>query len=95
MTRSPLYAHFDECFEGATVIRSHGSVHINNEVLTCLAYLDCNQRVWFLSTAASQWLTFRLQVLPPACSLGAYVFTLWQKSMCMRSKAWRSRKRVA
>jgi ATP-binding cassette subfamily C (CFTR/MRP) protein 1 len=63
VTRSPVYIHFDECLEGAAVIRSHGGEHLLRERVVCLSRLDENQRMCFASGAASQWLTFRLQVL--------------------------------
>ena len=62
VTRSPVYIHFDECLEGAAVIRSHGSETVQRERAACLAKLDENQRMCFASGAAAQWLTFRLQV---------------------------------
>lgn len=82
MTRSPVYAQFDECLEGAPVIVARGEGNldgvsaalfdrddpealvpgVDTEVSVCVRNIDETQRAWFTSSAASQWLTFRLQV---------------------------------
>ena len=91
VSRSPLFAHFDECVEGVAVIRSHGSAAVRREVSDCLHRLDRNQRVWFLSSAASQWLTFRLQVRRRGCCVSVSLRTSSTTHECfyqVSSSAW-------
>jgi ATP-binding cassette, subfamily C (CFTR/MRP), member 10 len=60
VSRSPIFAHFSETLDGAMSIRAFD---IGERFLARnLELLDENQRVSLLGTAASQWLTFRLQV---------------------------------
>ena len=68
VSRSPLYAHFNDCLAGAIVIRAH-TMHrpdartraLELEAAASQALMDDNQRTSFVSSMASQWLSLRLQ----------------------------------
>ena len=61
VTRSPIYSTFSETLSGVYTVRAFGATE---RFLSSFAVLlDTNQRVFFLSLGASQWLNIRLQVI--------------------------------
>jgi ATP-binding cassette subfamily C (CFTR/MRP) protein 3 len=61
VTRSPVYAHFSECLSGISTIRAYGA-QPRMSVINAQK-LDCNQKVSYIMTLTSRWLSVRLEFL--------------------------------
>ncbi|XP_075719658.1 ATP-binding cassette sub-family C member 10 [Rhinoderma darwinii] len=61
LTLSPIYSHFSETLTGLTTIRA--TRHADRFAEECDCRLDLNQRCFFASNTAVQWLDIRLQMI--------------------------------
>ena len=61
VSRSPIYSTFSETLSGVYTVRAFGATQ--RFLASFAVLLDTNQRVFFLSLGASQWLNIRLQVI--------------------------------
>ncbi|XP_029284201.1 LOW QUALITY PROTEIN: multidrug resistance-associated protein 7 [Cottoperca gobio] len=68
VTLSPVYSHFSETLTGLGTIRASGSSARFEEEIA--RRLEQNQRCLFLSNAAMQWLSIRLQLIGVAVVTG-------------------------
>ncbi|XP_068451746.1 ATP-binding cassette sub-family C member 10 [Clinocottus analis] len=68
VTLSPVYSHFSETLTGLGTIRASGNAARFEEELA--RRLERNQRCLFLSNAAVQWLSIRLQLIGVAVVTG-------------------------
>lgn len=59
VSRSPIYAHFNETLLGAVTIRAYNDEH--RFIAANERKLDENQRAYFLKTTANRWLATRLE----------------------------------
>ncbi|KAH3901952.1 probable Metal resistance protein YCF1 [Saccharomycodes ludwigii] len=61
VTRSPVYAHFQETLGGITTIRGYGQqtrfIHLNR------CFIDNNMSAYYPSINANRWLAFRLETI--------------------------------
>nr|XP_033480550.1 multidrug resistance-associated protein 7 [Epinephelus lanceolatus]XP_033480551.1 multidrug resistance-associated protein 7 [Epinephelus lanceolatus] len=76
ITLSPVYSHFSETLTGLGTIRASGASARFEEEIT--KRLEQNQRCLFLSNAASQWLSIRLQLIGVAVVTGLAVIAVIQ-----------------
>ncbi|XP_068583608.1 LOW QUALITY PROTEIN: ATP-binding cassette sub-family C member 10 [Cebidichthys violaceus] len=76
ITLSPVYSHFSETLTGLGTIRASGSSARFEEELA--RRLEQNQRCLFLSNAATQWLSIRLQLIGVAVVTGLGVLAVVQ-----------------
>lgn len=69
VTRSPIYAHFQETLGGISTIRGYGQqrrfIHINQ------ARVDNNMSAYYPAVNANRWLAFRLEFIGSIIILGA------------------------
>lgn len=69
VTRSPIYAHFQETLGGVSTIRGYSQenrfIHINQ------ARVDNNMSAYYPSVNANRWLAFRLEFIGSIIILGA------------------------
>ncbi|SCU86268.1 LANO_0C07338g1_1 [Lachancea nothofagi CBS 11611] len=76
VTRSPIYAHFQETLGGISTIRGYSQqdrfVHINQ------ARVDNNMSAYYPSVNANRWLAFRLEFLGSVIILGAAVLGVFR-----------------
>ncbi|SCU87103.1 LAFA_0E04720g1_1 [Lachancea sp. 'fantastica'] len=76
VTRSPIYAHFQESLGGISTIRGYGQqkrfVHINQ------ARVDNNMSAYYPSVNANRWLAFRLEFIGSVIILGAAVLGVYR-----------------
>ncbi len=61
LTRSPLYSHFSESLTGISTIKAYRAQKLF--AATNLAYIDLNQRPYYLQIMAQRWLGLRLDLL--------------------------------
>ncbi|RIA93900.1 ATP-binding cassette transporter 1 [Glomus cerebriforme] len=74
VTRSPIYAHFQETLGGLTTIRAYQQVNrfiTENEIR-----LDVNQKAYFPSFSCNRWLAVRLEFLGSIIIFGAAIFSV-------------------
>uniref|UniRef100_A0AAQ6ADP7 ATP-binding cassette, sub-family C (CFTR/MRP), member 10 n=1 Tax=Amphiprion ocellaris TaxID=80972 RepID=A0AAQ6ADP7_AMPOC len=76
LTLSPIYSHFSETLTGLGTIRASGSSARFEEENA--RRLEQNQRCLFLSKAAMQWLSIRLQLIGVAVVTGLAVIAVIQ-----------------
>ncbi|XP_063740570.1 ATP-binding cassette sub-family C member 10 [Eleginops maclovinus] len=76
ITLSPVYSHFSETLTGLGTIRASGSSARFEEEIA--RRLEQNQRCLFLSNAAMQWLSIRLQLIGVAVVTGLGVIAVVQ-----------------
>ncbi|SCU90191.1 LADA_0F02432g1_1 [Lachancea dasiensis] len=76
VTRSPIYAHFQETLGGISTVRGYGQqkrfVHINQ------ARVDNNMSAYYPSVNANRWLAFRLEFIGSVIILGAAVLSIFR-----------------
>ncbi|GBC03741.1 hypothetical protein RclHR1_00530016 [Rhizophagus clarus] len=74
VTRSPIYAHFQETLGGLTTIRAFQQTDRfirENEIK-----LDINQKAYFPSFSSNRWLAVRLEFLGSIIIFGAAIFSV-------------------
>lgn len=74
VSRSPIYAHFQESLGGVTTIRAYrqqGRFALDNE-----RRMDANLRAYFPSINANRWLAVRLEFMGSVVILGAASFAI-------------------
>jgi ABC-type multidrug transport system fused ATPase/permease subunit len=74
VSRSPIYAHFQESLGGISTIRAYrqqGRFELENEWR-----VDSNLRAYFPSISANRWLAVRLEFIGAICILGAAGFSI-------------------
>jgi ATP-binding cassette, subfamily C (CFTR/MRP), member 1 len=74
VTRSPIFAHFQETLGGLTTIRAYQQVErflAENEIR-----LDTNQRAYFPSFSSNRWLAVRLEFLGSIIIFGAAILAV-------------------
>lgn len=74
VSRSPIYAHFQESLGGISTIRAYrqqGRFELENEWR-----VDANLRAFFPSISANRWLAVRLEFIGAICILGAAGFSV-------------------
>lgn len=74
VTRSPIYAHFQESLGGISTIRAYrqqGRFALENEWR-----MDANLRAYFPSISANRWLAVRLEFIGSVIILSAAVFAI-------------------
>ncbi|XP_033985639.1 multidrug resistance-associated protein 7 isoform X2 [Trematomus bernacchii] len=76
ITLSPVYSHFSETLSGLGTIRASGSSSRFEEEVS--HRLEQNQRCLFLTVAAMQWLSIRLQLIGVAVVTGLGVIAVVQ-----------------
>jgi ATP-binding cassette, subfamily C (CFTR/MRP), member 10 len=81
VTMSPIYSHFNDTLEGATVIRAFG--RCNQWSQNGEHYVDRCQRATLSSAAAAQWLSLRLQLMGSAILTGGAVVAVAQRNFDM------------
>ncbi|SCV00147.1 LAME_0G07822g1_1 [Lachancea meyersii CBS 8951] len=76
VTRSPIYAHFQESLGGISTIRGYGQqnrfIHINQ------ARVDNNMSAYYPSVNANRWLAFRLEFIGSVIIFGAAVLGVFR-----------------
>lgn len=76
VTRSPIYAHFQETLGGVSTIRGYGQqkrfAHINQ------ARIDNNMSAFYPAVNANRWLAFRLEFLGSIIILGAATLSVFR-----------------
>jgi ATP-binding cassette, subfamily C (CFTR/MRP), member 1 len=74
VSRSPIYAHFQESLGGISTIRAyrqHGRFELENEWR-----VDANLKAYFASISANRWLAIRLEFIAAICILAAAGFSV-------------------
>jgi ATP-binding cassette, subfamily C (CFTR/MRP), member 1 len=74
VSRSPIYAHFQESLGGVSTIRAYrqqGRFQKENEWR-----VDANLKAYFPSVSANRWLAVRLEFIGAVCILGAAGFSV-------------------
>ncbi len=74
VTRSPIYAHFQETLGGVTTIRAYRQE--NRFVEENEVKLDTNQRAYFPSISCNRWLAVRLEFLGSIIIFGAAILSV-------------------
>lgn len=76
VTRSPMYAHFQETLTGVSTIRGYNQqerfVHINQ------ARIDNNMSAFYPSINSNRWLAFRLEFIGSIIILGAATLSVFK-----------------
>ena len=74
ISRSPIYAHFQESLGGITTIRAYrqqGRFALENEWR-----MDANLRAYFPSINANRWLAVRLEIIGSVIILASAIFAI-------------------
>ncbi|CAG8502871.1 1064_t:CDS:10 [Rhizophagus irregularis] len=74
VTRSPIYAHFQETLGGLTTIRAFQQM--NRFIRDNETKLDVNQKAYFPSFSSNRWLAVRLEFLGSIIIFGAAIFSV-------------------
>lgn len=74
VTRSPIYAHFQETLGGLTTIRAFQQM--NRFIRDNETKLDINQKAYFPSFSSNRWLAVRLEFLGSIIIFGAAIFSV-------------------
>ena len=77
VSRSPIYAHFNECLNGISTIRAYGAQ--NRMSILNAQRLDFNQKVFRMTTLSNRWLSIRLEFLGGLLILATSINTVIQK----------------
>lgn len=74
VSKSPIYAHFQESLGGLTTIRAYR--HQNRFALENEWRVDANLRTYFPSISANRWLAVRLELIGSFIILAAATFAI-------------------
>ncbi|AMD18957.1 HBR056Cp [Eremothecium sinecaudum] len=76
LTRSPIYAHFQETLNGVSTVRAYAQqdrfVHLNQ------SFVDKNLSAYYPSSFANRWLAFRLEFISSAIILAAASLSMFR-----------------
>ncbi|XP_041825781.1 multidrug resistance-associated protein 1-like [Melanotaenia boesemani] len=75
VSRSPIYSHFNETVQGASVIRAFGKQQCF--ILQANHRIDTNQEAYFPRFVATRWLAVNLEFLGNVLVLAAAIFSVY------------------
>lgn len=75
VSKSPIYAQFQETLDGITTVRAYNQTERFNFMNQ--GYIDTNNKAYFPGVSANRWLAVRLEFIGSFIILSAATFSVW------------------